>query len=302
MTTSPTTRYKNRASAPGHLRTKTELKAIRLRLPDGAHPSCQYWQGQGYVALYDPEKAVPMRPARPVTEKQRQALAAGRGLAGTVLCNACQERVDRDTVVRHGVCQSCRYRQWDESQQELLDDIQARVREALAMQCLFLDTETTGLDAGSQVVEIAILDTDGGVLLDTLVKPSSPIPPDAEAIHGISNAMVEQSPSWASIGPVVGQILRGRVVVAHNADFDRRIMEQSDEAHRVVSTTAGEFVCSMEMMTPLNGGRWPSLQVAAAIANVGPGALPGQAHRALGDAHRCRAAFIGLIAKDFGVK
>lgn len=301
MSASPVIRYKNRANAPTHLRTKTELKAIRLRVPEREHPRGHYWQGQGYVALYDPVQAVPMRPARPLSEKQRQALTAGRALAGTVRCIGCQERVDRDGVDRHGVCQSCLNRMWNEEQQALMHAIQTKVQDAIGKQCLFLDTETTGLGAGSQIVEIAILDADGGVLLDTLVKPSSPIPPDAEAIHGISNTMVADAPTWASIGPAVSQILRGRVVVAHNADFDRGMLEQTDQLHGVVSATAEEFVCTMELMTPLNHGRWPSLQVAASIANVGLGDLPGIAHRALGDAHRCRAVFLGLLNPSFRI-
>lgn len=44
--------------------------------------------------------------------------------------------------------------------------------------CLILDTETTGLGDDAEIVEIAIIDQDKNVLLNSLVKPSKPIPPN----------------------------------------------------------------------------------------------------------------------------
>ncbi|MCW3664158.1 3'-5' exonuclease, partial [Burkholderia cenocepacia] len=55
---------------------------------------------------------------------------------------------------------------------------------------ILLDTETTGLDESAEIVEIAVIDDAGNVLLNTLVKPKHPIPNSATAIHGITNAMV----------------------------------------------------------------------------------------------------------------
>ena len=58
---------------------------------------------------------------------------------------------------------------------------------------VFLDTETTGLNDLAEIVEISILDDDGLVLLDTLVRPRRPIPADAIRIHGIRNEMVAEA-------------------------------------------------------------------------------------------------------------
>ena len=50
-----------------------------------------------------------------------------------------------------------------------------------------LDTETTGIGHGHQIVEIAVKDgLTGKVLLDTLVRPTRDIDPKAQAVHGIS--------------------------------------------------------------------------------------------------------------------
>ncbi len=43
---------------------------------------------------------------------------------------------------------------------------------------MILDTETTGL-YDAEIVELSIIDTAGNVLLDTLVRPTRPIPAEA---------------------------------------------------------------------------------------------------------------------------
>lgn len=61
---------------------------------------------------------------------------------------------------------------------------------------VILDTETTGLDTMAEIVEISIIASDGHVLLDTLIRPSNPIPPAATAIHHISDLMVVAAPTF----------------------------------------------------------------------------------------------------------
>jgi hypothetical protein len=52
-----------------------------------------------------------------------------------------------------------------------------------------LGTETTGIDGDAEVIEIAIIDIRGYVLLDTLIRPQGDIPAEATAIHGINAAL-----------------------------------------------------------------------------------------------------------------
>lgn len=89
----------------------------------------------------------------------------------------------------------------------------------------FLDTETTGMSpqAGARVCEIAVVTAQGGKVLSrlqSLINPGRPIPPDAQRIHGISDAMVAASPTFAQIAPKLIQILDGTALVCHNASFD----------------------------------------------------------------------------------
>jgi DNA polymerase III epsilon subunit-like protein len=91
-----------------------------------------------------------------------------------------------------------------------------------------LDTETTGLNAGSEIVSIAIIDPDGHTLLDTLVHPVKSIPADATRIHGITNDMVKDAQGL----PVdtIHNLLDGRNVIVYNADYDMTMLYRSVRA------------------------------------------------------------------------
>lgn len=96
---------------------------------------------------------------------------------------------------------------------------------------LFLDTETTGLRG--EVCELAIIDLQGQVLINTLIKPTKPIPPDAADLHGITNEMVSESPTFKDLLPVLDPLLRGRTVLVYNVEFDQNILWNSLIANQI---------------------------------------------------------------------
>lgn len=154
---------------------------------------------------------------------------------------------------------------------------------------LVLDTETTGLERG-EIVQIAVIDAAGSVLLDTLIKPINPIPGDASRIHHIYDDDVADAPSWALISPQLEKLLTGRDVVIYNAVYDRKMMHQSAEAAGLPKTdwkSLARFWCAMETFAELYGDwneyrqsyRWQKLTTAASYYR-----LPVvDAHSALGD-------------------
>lgn len=88
-----------------------------------------------------------------------------------------------------------------------------------------LDTETTGLspDTGGKICEIAVSVSQGGRVIEefsTLLNPGVPMLPEVVAIHGITNEMVADAPTFADILPRLLGVLDDCVIVAHNADFD----------------------------------------------------------------------------------
>jgi DNA polymerase-3 subunit epsilon len=151
---------------------------------------------------------------------------------------------------------------------------------------VILDSETTGLYADSEIVQIAIIDPAGAVLLDTLVKPTKPIPRDASHIHGITDEIVATAPTFDQIAPQLREILSGETCVIYNASFDTRMMEQSAAARGItyeLPIFAGEYVCAMEWYSQWIGD-WSNYH-----GNYRFQRLPGGDHSALGDARACLA-------------
>lgn len=168
-----------------------------------------------------------------------------------------------------------------------------RAQAILADRPLYLDTETTGLDKRAEIVEVALIDHDGAVLLDSLVKPTRRIPWDATRVHHINDAMVADAPTWAELWPQIQVLLNGRRVGIYNAEFDLRMIAQSHAAHKVADTNAGSNAfCIMKLYAEFFGEqgsygdfRWQSLEKAARQCRI---QLP-NSHRAGADALLARA-------------
>jgi DNA polymerase-3 subunit epsilon len=154
---------------------------------------------------------------------------------------------------------------------------------------LVLDTETTGLEDG-EVVQIAILNSAGETMLDTLVKPKRPIPRDATAIHGITDEMCEAAPTWIDLAPKIKTILDGKLLVVYNAVYDRKIMHRTAERWdlpKIEWKEISTWLCAMEAFAEYYGDynayrgnyRWQKLVTACRHF----GMYPNNAHTALGD-------------------
>jgi DNA polymerase III epsilon subunit family exonuclease len=92
-----------------------------------------------------------------------------------------------------------------------------------------LDTETTGLhvEGEDRVVSVAVVQLVGGRVrpqeaIHELVDPGRPIPPQATAVHGINEAMVQGAPALVDVLPRVASFVQGSVLVGHNLPFDLR--------------------------------------------------------------------------------
>lgn len=87
-----------------------------------------------------------------------------------------------------------------------------------------VDIETTGGNAsGSRITEIAILIHNGEEVVDrfeTLVNPEKEIPLPIFALTGINNEMVADAPVFGEVAEKIYSLLRDRVFVAHNVNFD----------------------------------------------------------------------------------
>ena len=128
---------------------------------------------------------------------------------------------------------------------------------------LILDTETTGLDPAAQVIQIAIVDMQGDVMFDSLIRPSCAISPGAGVVHGITMMMLRNAPTIIEVLPALHKILGGHAVVIYNADFDTRILRQTCAAfgQNVDWVWRMNTQCAMKMYAQLvGGGRWQRLE------------------------------------------
>lgn len=170
---------------------------------------------------------------------------------------------------------------------------------------LFFDTETTGLSNTAEIVEVGVVDVEGKTVLESLVRPRRRIPAEVIALHGISNEMVRDAPSWAEVWPKVQLLFQGRRVGIFNAEFDLRMMQQSHRQRGLPwEEFGGSAFCVMKMYARFYGERlgirnakWQSLQNAGRQCGI---ALP-NSHRAIGDARLTCAVFrhmAGLPVSD----
>lgn len=98
---------------------------------------------------------------------------------------------------------------------------------------VILDTETTGLHNADEVIQLAVIDSAGKVLLNELLNPKISIDPGAQAVHHISKAMLADKPEFKSISDRLISALAGKTIVTYSADFDRRILRQTARTHGV---------------------------------------------------------------------
>lgn len=155
---------------------------------------------------------------------------------------------------------------------------------------LFVDTETSGVDANSEIVDIAFVDRDGKTVLESLVKPRLPIPAEATAIHHISNEMVANAPTFDAILDQILAVCAGRLVVAYNMGFDGKMILQSARARGIILEPDPERLkCAMLLYAAFHGAwndhrgsyRWVKLGLAAEQCGI---AVVGDLHRARVDA------------------
>jgi DNA polymerase-3 subunit epsilon len=92
---------------------------------------------------------------------------------------------------------------------------------------LSIDIEATGLDLGrDQIVQIAMVTSDGKTY-STYVRPTVPISPDAEAIHGLSILELRDAPSFSEVAPKINKILKAyKNIIMFNATFDFSILSR----------------------------------------------------------------------------
>lgn len=142
---------------------------------------------------------------------------------------------------------------------------------------VYLDTETTGLDNNAEIIDISIIDHNGSILIDSLVRPVNLIPREATEVHGITNSMVKSAPKWDELWPRIIDILDGQVLGIYNADYDLRLLKQTCRINSVDwQEPYSDFFCIMKLYAKYYGEwndyhksyKWQSLENASKQQNI----------------------------------
>jgi DNA polymerase III subunit epsilon len=91
---------------------------------------------------------------------------------------------------------------------------------------IVLDTETTGLDpkTGDRLIEIGCVELMNrmptGREYHVFINPERDVPAEAQAVHGISTAFLQDKPVFAKVATDFLAFIGGDTLVIHNATFD----------------------------------------------------------------------------------
>lgn len=94
-----------------------------------------------------------------------------------------------------------------------------------------VDVEGNG-QTPPEIIEIAILpvsrdEVSVEEMRSWLVRPIHPITPIVtRKVHGITNGDVDGKPSWAEVSEQISGALTDRILVAHNANVERRVLSE----------------------------------------------------------------------------
>jgi len=166
----------------------------------------------------------------------------------------------------------------------------------------FVDLETTGTTAATDAItEIGIvrIQTDPCDELSlrvsewsALVNPGIPIPPEIQALTGITNAMVRNAPSFSQVADKVAAMTADALFVAHNARFDYGFLKHAFA--RLQRRFSARVLCTVRLSRRLYPDE-PQHNLDSVIARHGL-AIDGR-HRALGDA-RVLWTFVQALYRD----
>ena len=116
-----------------------------------------------------------------------------------------------------------------------------------------LDIETTGGKYNEEgITEIAIHKFDGHQVIDrfiSLVNPEKTIQPFVVNLTGINNKMLQTAPKFHEIAKRIIEITEGSILVAHNAQFDYRILRT--EFRRLGYNYERKTICTVDLSKKL---------------------------------------------------
>lgn len=177
-----------------------------------------------------------------------------------------------------------------------------RARPTFGIHHVILDVETTGLDPiKHEVIEIAVIDIHGRILINTKIMPENieSASPEALAVNEYTPESWEGSPTWDQVRDRIFEVLDKKQVIGHNVNFDVRFIRamfskrgQAEPAIRYQMIDTSTLI--FEHLQPIWNLEKYSLGVV--VRRFWPEL---KAHRALDDAEGTRRLALKLAGATF---
>lgn len=170
---------------------------------------------------------------------------------------------------------------------------------------VFLDVETTGLEADDEVIEVGIVEHTGEVLMETLVQPLKPITEGARAVHGIEDEELTSAPRWDRVHETFLERIRDRTVIIYNREFDVGMIDTSAAKHDLIVDQWEPTRCAMRLYAKWCGdwsethGDYRFQKLERAMKEFGIGST--QLHRAVDDARVARRVVQAMANYEAGL-
>lgn len=165
------------------------------------------------------------------------------------------------------------------------------------MNCIVIDTETTGVEPGSRIIEAAAIAIDGYSAVieraEWLAYPGMPLPPDVSEIHGLTAAEVATFPHTSKLLDGLSGFCErypGAPIVAHYAQFDVGMIQYAYDLVGEYNPFADrQVICTCE--SAKLAGKTKRNRLIDLVEHYGIERI-GDAHRAMSDADACAQYFM----------
>lgn len=139
---------------------------------------------------------------------------------------------------------------------EVLEEIEAK-------NCLWLDTETTGLSSSDEIIEISICTHDKQVIFDSILSSRVTCNAQARAVHGITDEQISNGMPIESAKAILLKLLEGKTIISFNVDFDCQMLFQT-----IGLKTSKRFCVMKWSQSVLDYERWPRLEKVCERLNI----------------------------------
>jgi len=109
----------------------------------------------------------------------------------------------------------------------------------------YLIFDLEGIQDPDELIEIAVINLKGEVLMDTLVKPSHAINWRIAELTGITNQMVEEGQSIHPVMKRLKKISQGKTLMSWGTDYDKVLLEKASQS--TGTRLNCNFVCAQKI-------------------------------------------------------